>query len=698
MPLAGTLRLSAVMTIVFVSLSVPFLVFILLYNYQRTSADIAHTLRDDVAKTNAASIESTQSLLRPVAGALRVLAGAAAADPGFFRTEASADLLYRTLTSAEQIDAVYVSFEDGYHRVVTRIDADRRRSDPRIPPSANWHSSYIDDFSAGTKRARHRTFYDTWPHVVGRYSVETDLDIRALPGYAAAKETRGPIVVGPAINPDTGYPIIYLCYPIMREGSFIGAASANITLDVLTRFLATHRASAQSETIIADANDGKIIAAPEGDMAVRSEGGKLQVASLENIADPALRAADRHRRETHQDEFTFHSPATGEELSASFIRIPTEFGQSWEVVTLTPVNDFVGKLTTTNRQMASIIAVLTTVEALLIYLFCSRLARPIERISDDLKSVEGLSFDARPRRRSRITEIVQLQSAVALLQNSLRSFSAFVPMDVVRALVRSGAPLTLGVEARRLTVFFSDLEDFSSLAEQVAPNALLEQMSAYFEEVSRAVAQEGGTVDKFIGDGVMAFWGAPVPREDHALRACAGAMRAARRMEATNVAWKMEGRPAIRIRIGLHSADVLVGNVGSSERLSYTVMGDGVNVAARLEGVNKLFGTTICISDSVCEDVGSQVLVRPLRTVQVKGRKHSFMIYQLLGLIGTDDPELAAQDRDAELAALTRDASLAFERGDLAEAARRYQGILASFSDDPVARSMLAACAERERV
>jgi adenylate cyclase len=165
-------------------------------------------------------------------------------------------------------------------------------------------------------------------------------------------------------------------------------------------------------------------------------------------------------------------------------------------------------------------------------------------------------------------------------------------------------------------------------------------------------------------------------------------------MEAVNAAWKAEGRRTIRIRIGLHTGNVLVGNVGSSERLSYTAMGDGVNVAARLEGMNKEFGTTICISDSVCDAAGAGILVRPLRTVQVKGRKHKFMIYQLLGFTETDDPELAVRGDDARLAAMTREASACFERADLAEAARRYRKLLDVFPDDPVAKSLLAACTQ----
>jgi adenylate cyclase len=352
----------------------------------------------------------------------------------------------------------------------------------------------------------------------------------------------------------------------------------------LSQFLATHRASPHSTTIIADPTDGKVIAASDRRKGVRMVDGRLEVARLDNIDDEDAREALRLRSQTNKDNFVFRSPRDGQELSASFTRFPVSFRRRWEAIILTPTSDFIGELKKTNQQIVLIIVALSVAELLLIYFMSRRLSQAIESISRDLKSVETLSFDRPMSRPSRVREIAQLQSATALLRNSLQSFCSFAPVDVVRGLIKSGIPLHLGVEKRVMTILFSDLENFSAHAEQSTPDALLDQMSVYFEQVTRAISDEQGTMDKFIGDGIMAFWGAPLPMPDHVLRACSATLRAVRRMEGVNEAWRAEGKPTLRIRIGLNTAEVLVGNIGSSDRFSYTAIGDGVNVAARLEG------------------------------------------------------------------------------------------------------------------
>jgi class 3 adenylate cyclase len=482
--------------------------------------------------------------------------------------------------------------------------------------------------------------------------------------------------------------------PIFHGVDFIGCASANITMDVLARFLDKHRTSLRSTTLVADRHNGKIIAFPNMQKGVRVENEKLTVATLADIDDPDVREAYREHASGDTDNFVFRSPTNGEDLIAAFANFPDGFGQPWQVITVTPIDDFVGTLKATNRLIMVVIIILTAIELFFIYVASSRLSRPVENVSQQLQAIESLQFDVPALRPSNIREIARLEQAASLLRSSLKSFSSFVPLDIVRQLIKSGIPLTLGVEPRFLTVFFSDLENFSTHSETLAPDDLLVQISTYLEQVSGAISEEGGTVDKFIGDGVMAFWNAPVQRDDHVLRACAGALRAARRMESVNDRWEAEGRPRIRIRIGLNCATVLVGNVGSSARLSYTALGDGVNVAARLEGINKQFGTSICISDNIYDQVRTEIVARPLKRVQVKGRKTEFMIYELLALRASDDPELRLRDRDEQLCAMTWQASQYFEAGDFAAAQRAYRVILDNFPRDPLAKFMMNECEE----
>src|SRR5258708_28663792 len=211
-----------------------------------------------------------------------------------------------------------------------------------------------------------------------------------------------------------------------------------------------------------------------------------------------------------------------------------------------------------------------------------------------------------------------------------------------------------------MTIFFSDLESFTKIAEQLSPQELSEQTSHYFETVTVAVTEEQGTLDKSIGDSVMAFWNAPTALDDHVYRACIAALKASRRMKRLNAEWANEGRKLMPMRIGVHCANVVVGNVGSPQRLSYTVMGDGVNIASRVEGLNKQFGTSICISDAVFEQVADRVVARPLQRLSVKGRRGEFLVYELRGIAGSDDPELSASDRDVVLCRMTTTAMACF--------------------------------------
>jgi hypothetical protein len=413
------ISLQASIAAIFVALILPALGLVIAYSYYENVRNLHSLSNRFIDRARDEAIAAATNFLEPVGATLRLVAEMAGTRPDFFRSEDSRNVLYQALVSADQIDALYVSFEDGYHRVVTRIDEDRRRSDPLIPPRANWHSSWVDPFDA-SHRQRHRTFFETWPRPIGGYDVDSDFDPRTLVHYRMARLNNALGVTDPSINPDTGYPIISLGYPIDVDGRFVGVASANITLTAMSRFLDSHRASPNSITVIAH-RLGDVIAHPVEAEGVRHDGGRIELRTLTELDEPQVVDAV-HWRAQHlgADHFTFES--RGQEYIAAFSGFPADFGKDWEVLVVTPTDDFVSGLKETNRQLLWMMVALALVESLLIYFMARRLSRPIELVSEAIQGIRRLAFPERLQAGSRIHEIAQLERATVLLDNALRSF------------------------------------------------------------------------------------------------------------------------------------------------------------------------------------------------------------------------------------------------------------------------------------
>jgi adenylate cyclase len=206
------------------------------------------------------------------------------------------------------------------------------------------------------------------------------------------------------------------------------------------------------------------------------------------------------------------------------------------------------------------------------------------------------------------------------------TFGKYVSPRVVDQLVQN--PPELGGVDKELTVFFSDIRGFSTLSESMSPQDLLNHLNVYYSSMTDLILEYGGTLDKYIGDAIMAFWGAPLPMDDHANRACECALKQIERLHELNQSWPPEKR--IDIGIGINSGVMVVGNMGSSLRMSYTLIGDNVNLGSRLEGTNKEYGTNIIISEMTYGLVKDGFIVRELDNVRVKGKNKPVGIYELV--------------------------------------------------------------------
>jgi adenylate cyclase len=231
-----------------------------------------------------------------------------------------------------------------------------------------------------------------------------------------------------------------------------------------------------------------------------------------------------------------------------------------------------------------------------------------------------------------------------------QAFSLYLPAPVVDRMVAGGKVPTLGGETRELTIWFSDIADFASLSEHMPPAQLVQFLNSYLSEMTDLLDRHGGFVDKYIGDAILAVFGAPVDDPDHALHAVEAALACRSRLEKMGPEFSQTvGRP-LTARIGINSGQAVIGNIGSRRRFNYTVMGDAVNLASRLEGANKIYGTDILVSDTAMAGCANRVKFREIDMVRVVGRKSPVRIYEPLGLTGTVEPTPESVTQDEQVA------------------------------------------------
>ena len=266
------------------------------------------------------------------------------------------------------------------------------------------------------------------------------------------------------------------------------------------------------------------------------------------------------------------------------------------------------------------------------------------------------------------------------------AFGQYLSPKVVSDLVKDPDKLALGGEERELTAFFSDIAGFSTISGNMSPQELVQLLNEYLTEMCNIIIGFEGTVDKFEGDLIMAFWGAPTVQRDHARLACYASIDQHKALHELREKWRSEGVPPFRVRMGLNSGPMVVGNMGSVQRMNYTVMGDAVNVAARLEGANKVYSTYSMISEAtlrMCEDF---IDVRELDTIRVVGKSEPVGVYELLDRKNQTSPE------KANVVESFTSALDLYKAGNFADAKSGFEATLGINPDDGPSQTYVERC------
>lgn len=491
-------------------------------------------------------------------------------------------------------------------------------------------------------------------------------------------------------------PGVTCAHPVVTSnGRFVGLVTVDFTLTGLSRFLQGIKVGNAGYAFLVEFDENqnpRVIAHPEPNRLLVTESGSQRLVKYSELGDPVLvsfiEALPGYAQIPKDGVVRQTLDVRGQSILAGYRPLAEVDRPRWLTCVVVPAAEFVETTRQTLFFLTTVGLVALGVGIIVAMLLAQRVAKPLHELADEAGRIQALDLVPRAMPKTKIAEVDDLSEAIDRMKTSLRSFEKLVPSEYARWLIASGQEAKLGGERRNITTYFADIIGFTSLSHHLSPEDLVKVLTEYLDIMSDEVLCADGTIDKFNGDDVMAFWGAPTAITDHAVRACRCAIRTRKRVDALHEDWKDGDHPLLRASFGISTGDVVVGNVGSRQRMNYTVIGDAVNVASRLQGLNKYYGTEILISERTRAEAGEAILARHIDTVFVFGRDESTVVFELIAM--TDE----ATDDDLQLAHIHSEAMTAYAARDWDSAEKSLRRLMERHPDDGPARVLLERIAE----
>lgn len=545
-----------------------------------------------------------------------------------------APMFIRTLAQNKNLTALYVGYEDGDFYLVSSLEGrDEIRKSVGAPDGAMWYTYTILHRADGTRYELRVFRNQDLGFMNSRLRMSPSYDPRTRPWYQKAIRSAKSQLSDIYIFSSSDEPGISVSRRF--DGNVQGVFSMDLSLSQIARFLDSQRIGEKGRIMVFDLKE-KLHALPDSRLMVKTtvpgRAGSAIPASIRDIGDPVLNSlydtfASGGMLPFHQRIFTAH----GEKYIGRVSRMPRIYGKGTYLGMATPLSTFTGPIAEVGRK-SLIISILALLLFIPVVIWASRrITRPLDTLMNEVTKIRSFELDDPVAVNTRITEINRLSRALETMRVALQSFGKYIPSELVKNLITRNVSPDLGGERRMLTIFFSDIQDFTTLSETMPAETLTESISDYFRKTGKVIIGLGGTIDKYIGDAIMAYWNAPRDDFEHAVNACLAALKCRATVHAFNAECTAAGRPPLHTRFGLHTDEAIVGNIGSSDRMNYTAMGAAVNMASRLEGLNKFYETEILVSDSTAAAAGEHFVFRKVGRAIPKGSTTSLSVLELVG-------------------------------------------------------------------
>lgn len=618
---------------------------ILWYTYKHNSKSLTNLSDNLIKEVSRSAIEQAIDPLETAKSIVRISKGIVKDESEITRNNSMlVSYMREILNEFPFLSNMYIGTENGGFLQVRRLEEKASyRTDPgRTLPGGSAFATRFIGFE-GDKKLEEWLYLNHKGELLDREIIQKVLyDHKMRDWYTQTAQNRTLSWSKVYVFNTNKKPGITVSYPLFNEKSqFFGAIAIDITIDTLSEVLKNLKVG--NANIFIMSNEGEMIAYPHITQLIKVDGDELGMISINDLPDKVLTLA--YHKMISEKKRNFQYSVNQTDYVASFMPFPERFSENWLLGAVVPTSDFIGPLQETQKNTYLISLAIFLCSTLFIWLLARRISSPIVKVSQDALKIKSFDLSDSAKIESNIYEIRLLNDAMEAMRQSLFVFAKFVPKALVKKLVQKARDVRIGGQEKRITIFFTDIQGFTTASENYAPDKLMHHISEYFEELSTIIINNNGTIDKYIGDAIMAFWGAPQADKKQALNACCSALYCQKRLSELNRKWESEGKPRMITRIGIETGDAIVGLVGSSDRINYTAIGDTVNLASRLESVNKFYATQIIIGEETFKAVSEDCLVRPLDVVAVKGKNKGVKIYELVALKRGDPALMASKEQ-----------------------------------------------------
>lgn len=551
--------------------------------------------------------------------------------------KAKQELFLEILRNVPEATSVYTGYPDGsYLQVINAARRDVRQTLSAPDNAAFAIRTIAERQSAHILSTLH--FLDSKARPIGERDIEdASFDPRQRPWYQAVVQDGVPVSVGPYVTGTLKVPTLTIAAPMKDDGRVV--AGINIHLQTVGRLLDAQGISPHARAYIIDGS-GHLVAHSDPEIMSRiiaiwsRTSGAF--ATTANRFDASLETVTRLRRDpAFANGGLARLDLDGESYLVQIAPVSVSgLFQGSTAAIVVPLEDLVAEA---NRLLVRnlLIAGAFVLAGVAASVVLSRMvSRSLYRLADEARRIGDLDVGEKALSHSWITEINTLAGALSASRHAIGQFALYVPREVVRRIVSPEGRAVVKAKRQDVTVLFTDIRDFTTISERNSPEDVVDTLSAYFELLNTIAEGQGGTVVQYLGDSIFVMWNAPVPDMQHVEHGCRCALAMKAAVDGLNEENRRNGRPELFTRFGLHTGPAVVGSFGAISRQQYTAMGDTINVASRLEGLNKEFGTSILASSAIHDAVADRFEFRPLGLVQVKGRAEKVDLWELVGESG----------------------------------------------------------------